>query len=161
MLKATKSHSVKVTSPLHDTLSDWWHFYYNCFTGGKRRGLTRMFSLLPEWLKLLKACPQGIRAARLLIKVKAAMQDNVTTWNTITITPLSPALSRSGQLSVENFQQIIQVKYYPGQFLSSGTNQVGSSEIERLWVVRDRVPRTFLLGCDDRVKETANLKRHA
>lgn len=34
-----------------------------------------------------------------------------------------------------------------------------SSEILR--AARDRVPTTFLLGCDGRVKGTANLKKHA
>lgn len=59
---------------------------------------------------------------------------------------------------MKNFQQISQVKYFSNPFLTSGTNQFGTSEMRRLWAVRDRVPRTFLHGRAGRIKETENLE---
>lgn len=42
------------------------------------------------------------------------------------------------QLSVENFSKICQVRYFSGQFLTSGTNQFGPSEIESFSSERSR-----------------------
>lgn len=73
MLKVIISHSLKVTSPLHDTLRLTTLLLQQLYYRKAKWPDTYVF-ITPTMAK----APQGNWATQLLFKVKGAMQDNVT-----------------------------------------------------------------------------------